>query len=347
VVLVTGCVTPDSPGVQVRMLAADLVFGVPDEKPEAAVPADVALELDTPVQAGGPPAIPPLPEFPDMPQVLAPPAPEGLVPCPPAGPNEFPDIAAARNVDTGVRPAPGVYRWKTAGKRKAPDTLNFEITLKGFFEREIKAVKDTTGTHFSYQTVQTDILTADTVVTTYVVRTDVESVRPAEESGFGDQPLLPEPAPTITLPNPSLGPPDRGITIERIERFDKKGKLKSTFEPVTPLLLLPLPVVAKTQFQSSAVDPTSFQTITWDGTVKPAERVDACGELVEGWLVTGTMQVSDGQNTAVTTREFVFAPQLGGTLVREKIVQESAAINMNLEHTLGQVQPDKPKKKQD
>ena len=337
-VLVAACAQQDPPGVQVQMLAADLVFGVPETKPEAAPPANTALvEVPQPVALQVPAApVPAAPAPPPPPPPAFPDAPVGeQAACPEAGVNEFPDVAIARNVGAQQRPAEGVYAWRLEGKAKAPQTAGIEIPVVAVDDRRIRDVENASNTQFTFTTVQYDMLNEHTVVTDWQVRTDQPAVNqedlPVQPPSVGGSE---QPAP------PSVGAPDRGIAITGITRLNRKGETVAEFAPVTPLLVMPLPAVVGEQFQSSAVDPTTLQSVTFSGTVRPNERVDACGELVEGYLVAGTEQVNNGLGSGVYEREYVFAPQLGGMLVREAIKQDAGAIMLDVEFTLSQVEPD-------
>lgn len=331
-----GCVQPDEPGVQVRALSADLVFGVPEEAPREAAPPNTIV-LTQPTQSVAPPGPPPQapppppPAFsPPPPTFTGPPLAENVT-CPPAPVTEFPDEAAARNVAPDRRPAVGDYRWVREGTRVLPTAPDVEIPVEGFEQRQLRNVTEVSDNEFTFETVQTDLVTSDTVITTWNVRTEGTSV------SRDDVPVQVVPSPEP--PQQSAGEPDRGIAIAKIVRVDGDGN-ESTFAPVTPLLILPLPVRVNEEFTSTAVDPTTFQSMQYEAKVSQATRVDACGELVEGWLVTGTQTIS-GASNARRQYDVILAPQLGGIPIAEHVAQ-SAGIDgsVDVDFRIGQLEPD-------
>src|SRR5262245_4037541 len=105
VALLSGCVHSRGPGVAVRQLSADIVFGVPPEKPDAAPPGVAPpAGLD---EALAPPELPPVTTKtrPTIPKPAAP-------PCPSA--SESAAAAAAATSTVKDPPALGSYRWKAS-----------------------------------------------------------------------------------------------------------------------------------------------------------------------------------------------------------------------------------------
>lgn len=351
--LLGACVEPNAPGVQVMAVSADLVFGVPDQPPPPDTPPANSVVSLPPAQQVGPapgqvpgeqppgqaqPAQPgnelPPPAEPTKPpeKDLGPPLATGPV-CESAPISEFPDEPAARNVAPDRRPAVGTYLWVQAGKRKGADTGNVEIPLDGFSDRQFRDVDKISDTRFSFVMEQTDVLDGAKVETEFTVRTDGASV---SDDG------LPVAPPGGILPDRSVGEPDRGIAITKITRTPRGGE-SSEFTPQTPLLMLPLPVKVGEQFTSTAVDPTSFQSIQYDAKVEKTQRVDACGEMVEGWLVKGT-QTFSGATTSQRQFDVTFAPQLGAIPIAERIEENQAASSVKASFHIGQIKPDPLKK---
>jgi hypothetical protein len=118
---------------------------------------------------------------------------------------------------------------------------------------------------------------------------------------------------------------------------DKKGNTVSSFEPITGLLLLPLPVQQGLQFQSVAIDSKTGEEATFNATVLPRQRVDACGELLEGWEVKGD-QTFSGATTR--TEDLIVAPQLGGIVISDAIAQTNGTDGIDTVSTIGQSKPD-------
>lgn len=325
----SACVEAGPPGLTVKALPANLVFGSPPEPILAAAPANSVAQ---------PIALPPLPpprlSISMPPRFTLPPI-APAADCPVAGINVFPAEVAARNVDADRRPALGIYRWTREGTQSGTHTAGFEIPASGFERREISNLVDLGETQFTYDLSQKDAVTNELVVTTYQVRTAGTSVGP-DTIGLDPVPDAPD-APTV-------GEPDRGISITRIARYDSDGTQIADYNPSVPLLLLPLPVRVDEQFQSASTDPTTLQQITFEGTVQPVTRVDACGEVVEGWPVAGSMTISLSNVTETRDYEVVFIPQMGGIMAYEHVVgtssQGAAAATLDIEFTLGQLEPD-------
>jgi hypothetical protein len=319
---VTSCVQQAKPGVDVKSLQADLVFGVtPLARP--ATPANFQATV-TQLPGLPPPAEPPPLTF-QMPSFGPPLA--AQLPCPPAGLNDFPKEAAATNVAPGRRPLVGLYRWVRKGTRQGADTAGFTIPIAGFEKRLVQHVTVVSDTKLTFETVQSDVVTRDTVTTTWQVVTNGTTTAGQVAPPAG------APAP------PSAGDPERGVTIKKIVRTTPKGAT-TTFAPTVGLLVLPLPVRVGEQFTSTAVDPTTFQTIQFQGTVGAATRLNACGEVVEAWPVSGT-QTFTVSSTESRTYTADIAPQLGGLLVGEKIDQTGTSGTLKVDLTIGQLTPDK------
>jgi hypothetical protein len=322
-------------GVAVKGVDANLVFGT---KPVArtAAPANTltgqGLSADYP---NGGIALPsqsftstkkPLRTAPSLPKT----------PCPDASLNAFPALSAPLDVPTTKRPDVGSYRWKRSGSV----TLNgIKLAVSGFEQHLVRNVKELgastntkavpgsaaeDGVVFSYETVQPDA-NGNVVVTTWQV--DTSASQATVNQG-------------LNTPVVNQGAPERGLVIKRIDVFDTQGNKRSSFAPLTGLLVLPLPVQQGLQFQSVAIDPSSGEEATFNGQVLPRQRVDACGEELEGWQVKGTQTFSNSATTR--TEELVVATQLGGLVISDR-VQQADATGANAIDTLisvGQVKPD-------
>jgi hypothetical protein len=70
------------------------------------------------------------------------------------------------------------------------------------------------------------------------------------------------------------------------------------------------------------------------------ERVDACGDVVDGWAVEATQTFSRGGQTAPPrTYRYIVAPQLGGLIISEQIHTTTAQGTTDVTLSLGQLQP--------
>jgi hypothetical protein len=70
------------------------------------------------------------------------------------------------------------------------------------------------------------------------------------------------------------------------------------------------------------------------------DRVDACGEVVDGWAVESTQTFSGtGQTAPPRKYRYVIAPQLGGIIISEEIHTAGPQGNTDVTLSLGQVKP--------
>lgn len=346
------CVQPDPPSVGIKALAADIVFGAapieeeevqpttfepPETEAESGTTADVVDAL--------PPQIfePPKPKsFPRPPfEVPKPPKPV----CAEARVDEFPDITAPLNIPLDTMPKEGIYRWKKRGSQTTPDGAT--VPIEGFEERAIRNVTaiapdpvTTASTpslpgavpaptnpdrrKFTFEMVQP--FRDGLAVTRYAVDT---AARSAEQNS---------PAGDLRV---STGEPERGVVVDSVTYTDLSGTALpgGRFAPVTGLLLTPLPIRTGETFQSVAVDPTTQQAWRYDAQLVKRDRVDACGEILEGWRTDGTLTVTgvDGGE-----REFsvIVSPQFGGLPILEYSKGTDADGNQfEVTYSIGQLEP--------
>jgi hypothetical protein len=121
------------------------------------------------------------------------------------------------------------------------------------------------------------------------------------------------------------------------------------FDPVTPVELLPLPVTIGGTVTGVGVDPVNLRTMVVQGTVSERMRVDACGEVVDAWLVKGTREFRDLENPSATPGAFDYAiaPHLGGLFVYDHIVENGTTPTnpplpyaFDITASIGQLEPD-------
>ena len=331
--LVAGCAREDPPGVDALVVQTDLAFGIAESETPTP-PPNVLTPLQPtslgPVEVAAPPSLPP-----------SAPAPE----CRTAGLTDFPEEPAARTVPDDRRPAVGAYRWRREGVVRDARFANVPISVEGFEQRLVRDVVEldpdvdaTTGEDhavFEFQTVQQDLVTRNEIVRTWRVRTAAQSVGPTDAIV---QPTVPGLPPSTAR----TGEPDRGLSLVRQVTTDEEGT-ETVFEPSSPLLILPLPVRPGETFSASAVDPTTFQSMSFSNvTVGTAERVDACGDVVEGWPVEGTFQFvgPDGETVTFTYRAVV-VPHAGAVIASETIRQGvEDGPGMDVTWRVGQLEPD-------
>jgi hypothetical protein len=306
-VLGAACVRPDDPKVAVTKVEASLVFGVkPPPQPVApALPEQAPATVEAPAATA-----PPLP-FPDLAfRPLPPASAPARSECPPASPTAVADRPA--DIRIGGEPRVGRYRWKREG------------ALTGFERRIVRNVKPEGDKAYTFETVQPTVGRPTVTVKTFRVKTE---------------PVTQGANPGGLMPPSRVGEPDRGVSLVRAQELDGNGNPVATFEPPSPLLLLPLPVQQGEHYESVAVDPRTGQTMVLDVTVQRRQRIDACGEVVDGWLVDGTLTDTAAGAESMEVA-YIVATQLGGVLVQERFKAGEGDAAVDLTFTLGQVDPD-------
>jgi hypothetical protein len=338
------CVSPNSPGVSIKKVEANIVFGVkepvkgpPNVEPvsEGSAVSDIGLDLSGITF--------PVPRLrPTVPKV----------PCPPAALNTFAESAADQVTHA---PAAGIYRWKKNGVvKESAGSVAFDRPVRGFEQQIIQNVSpvmqdpvpraDTTPTDsakpppdsiFTYEVVEPDLVTSgQTVVSKYQVKTDANQLHyfPPVATPNVSTTTAPTVGPAkITLPQVpqgvGAGDPGRGLALMSVTYKDDKGNTAGTFTPQPGILLFPLEaqIFPGEVFRAGGVDPTSGATMTIDGHVIGRDRVDACGEELEGWLVQETQTISSGAAGTTVTREadYIFSTNLGGIILSEHFVAPS------------------------
>jgi hypothetical protein len=95
------------------------------------------------------------------------------------------------------------------------------------------------------------------------------------------------------------------------------------FSPKPELQLLPFPAVTGTRFNAAGSD--GVTSIQYEGVVAATERVDACGENVDGTTVklenghAVSQRAEEGADLAeVFNATYVIATQYGGVLLRSE-----------------------------
>ena len=315
-----GCARADPSGLHVKGYAADIVFGAPKpNQPSIAGPpagltasqttADVAL-----------PALPPIATATAPPTKFVGPPPAPRKVCPDATPGSAAAEPAAITVPDGARPAAGIYRWKKAGSLTYAIAPDLKLPVGGFEQRRVRNVKEVSTGVFSFETVQPALDGKSTVVTGWQVKPNATAQRSSNLS--------------VTV---TVGDPERGLTLKSVDTIDKDGKSVG-FHPVTGLLVMPLPVVPGEQFSSVAIDPATQETMAYQATVGARDRIDACGQFVEGWQVTG--KLSESSSSTPLDYSLWVAPQYGALPILERRDGSDAAVSYSLTYTLAQLHPD-------
>ena len=361
--LLAGCVQQGPPGVGVQKLAADIVFGVkpatdtppPNLEPGQAGPGDATTYApDAGVSGsvstvdGGPVAL----QRPRSgPRARLTPLQPVKSTCPPAALTAFPAKEAGITVD-GV-PAEGQYRWKRQGTQTVPTLPGVKLPIGGFEQRLVRNVTRVSDTEFTFETVQPELAGGVTTISTFKVKIGAisKTVTPPVSPPDVTHPTSPVPLPVAppvtnpTLPKPpipdsvSAGDPERGISLVKLQRVDAEGNTSEiSFSP--GVLYLPLEIQTGEQFTSVGIDPRTGSVLENKAKVLSRERVDACGDVVDGWAVESTQTFSGTSATAPPrTYRYIIAPQLGGIIISEEIHTAGAQDNTDVTLSLGQLKP--------
>ncbi len=313
----SGCASRPDTTVQVQSVDADIVFGEGTDKRPPAAPAGLGVLEGGFTDTGGELGI----DDKGLLRRLPPPA-GPLSVCPAADRLAFPNEEAGFNV--AAPPQPGIRRYKRNGTIETTTPVAMKLPISGFEKRVVQNVARVDATTFSFEVAQIELGSGDLVTSTYVVRTRATN-----------QPLL----------NTGLrvGVPDRGLALTRVERRDpKSGDLRSTFRPTPPVLLLPLPIAPGESFEGIGTDPTNGAFLQVSGRVIRRTQIDACGDVVAGWIVESTRSfTSPGQAQAAHVHNYVVAPQLGALIIEEHIeISDLTTGTLKATFTLAQLNPD-------
>ncbi len=336
---VTACVSPDDPGVSIEAFEADLVFGFEEPAPVPAPPNFVpAAPPPAPASTGSVPttrpsaSLTPTPTFPpadDKAFLSRIPPTSTRKECPPAAREAFPAEVAGLQVMT--LPKVGLSRWKQSGTQTIPNIG--ELPIQGFENRTVTDVELLRGTpeeplELAYRTTQPEFSDPNVVVESgFRLKTDGTTARNSTAELLIDRSV-------------AAGEPDRGLVLESIDTLDRRtGDVLSSATYNPPVLYLPLQVFPGEEYQSVGIDPRSGATLQHTATVVGRTRVDACGDVLDGWLVEAT-QVFSGPGGAVTREyDYVVATQFGGLLVSERVQSSTPLGAVDVTFDLGQLEP--------
>ena len=252
------------------------------------------------------------------------------------------------------RPAEGLYRWKRKGTQMVANLPGVKLPIDGFEQRLVRNVVKVSDTEYTFETIQPELAGGITTISTFKVKTDAvsRSATPPVAPPDPNHPTLPvtppvppptRPPGTPELPTPpgavTVGDPERGISLLKLQRVDAQGNSSElTFSPA--VLYLPLQVQPGEQFTAVGIDARTGSVLQHQARVLRRERVDACGEIVDGWAVESTQTFSGSTETSPPrTYRYIIAPQLGGIIVSEEIHVTSPQGQTDAVFTLGQLRP--------
>jgi hypothetical protein len=311
--------------VKISPVEANLVFGV--KKPDDATPLasdqnpDIVPDIEAALKL--PPPIAGIDLLPRPKQTD----------CPEAALTAGSDKVADVNI-TGD-PLVGIARWKHSGTFQINGKV---VPFTGFERRVVRNFVRESPTVYTFETLQPIVTKQGTLFldSTFRVRTDGITQAPTS------------PGQGVPTP-PAFHEPDGGLVLTSVKLIDSSGgTIGTAFTPVVGILLLPLPVISGDSWRSVAVDPKSGQTVTHNATVDRRQRIDACGDLVDGWHVTATQVVASGRDAnpqvVLNGYDYIVATQYGGLIVDERLTQPDPAGQtpspFDTDYTLGQLHPD-------
>lgn len=312
--LATACGEAAESGVNVKTIATDLTFGIP-ETPKPAPPANTGGSTSDPLGAvikGG-----------DKPDEIPGP-PVRRDPCPEAPPTVFPPAAPTEITNA---PAEGDYRWVLSGSQTI--TGVGKLRFPPFSQRSVVDVSDSAGSE-RFTVVEPEL----TFGSQYTVRTTYEIRSGGANETVDGQPIQRD-----------------GLYLVRIERIHRNNSDANTeFNPSPAILVLPQPAVLGDLVDSSGVDPVSLEAMRQTGTVTRRIRVDACGEPQDAFYVE-TLQDFVAADGRVTRRKYDYgiATIMGGLPIVEHIespcVDDSEgncseeSVSLLLDARIGQLEP--------
>jgi hypothetical protein len=262
------------------------------------VPSDVILGASpTPSSAPGPLATPGV-TAPPPPSVIALPPPTfafGPEPTPPPLPSE-PTCATADPLQPPAREAPpsvsappqkASYIFRNVGSYSVSGA---DARRGSFPARSVRTVGNIVRSSQANFTFDVSELLGDvTTTTTY----DVVGAS-----------LVPAALPT-------------GIYLKQVKSI--RGTSTSTFSPQPELELASFPLTRGASVSSSGVDPQSATSMQFTSTVKGKARVDACGAVLDAWVLelTNGQLISPTQNLQFSST-YDMGTQYGGLMLRDR-----------------------------
>lgn len=306
--LASACGNGSNPGVTVTNAQSDVVFG---NKPAATAAPQAGGGSFTPSVPGTPvfdsgPDSPPLDfgppdRFPDPD-----PGPVRTTVCP--GPPLFATAPKAATTAVQGQPKEGFHLWQLITSEDLGNNIKKQTAKYTNYEvRNVSEISSTPNPQGSPTTVFTyDIISpigkGSTVTTTIQVKQNAPGTNVS----------------TSNIGNPRrVSEPDAGVAIKEQVEKDASGEVVGSFKPVTPVLILPLPIVGGADFTGTGTDPTTGGNMTVSGEVKGPQRITGCTSYVQGYAVEATVTSSGtrSQKEATVTEVFTIETQSGGLLI--------------------------------
>jgi hypothetical protein len=289
VVILGACGRPDGLEVGLNEVHTNVVFGAAskDAPPPALESTSTVLVSRTPAPSfiAPPPVVSVAPA--PAPQPPKPP----VVACPSADLYQVPSPAGTEIVG---QPVSGVYPFSQAGsfQRKGQQP----VSLPSETERTIRDLATTSDGGYRYQQVVEQFGAKTTTAYQFVKAAKA----PQAISKNGD---------TRT----------DGIYLASVMTQEPDGTIER-FEPASPgLKIFPTPAELGLLWNSVAVDAVHSAAMKLTGSIRERFRIDACGDLVEGWRSEVVIEVTTPDSKYVVSADYIVIPDLGGLIGADKV----------------------------
>lgn len=335
----SGCGLGAGPGLGIEQLQSNVAFGSPTAPGKtASMPGLPGQTIASGAPAQSPTASNPFPAF----QFTAPPSfnfsPPPLIAtaqCPAAPPS----AEAARAVTPTVpsKPATGWYKWQLLTYRRV-GTGSSALAAVHYTTYHLENVSATSTvpnpqdssqptTVWTFQMVEPDG-SGNVWTYTFQVKQNSPGARVAA-GNFGK--------------SQSVTEPDAGLAISSEIERNAKGAVVFSFSPQPAVLLLPLAVTGGQSFQGSGTDPSNGESLIVQGQVQGTKRVDACGQLVDGWNVSGTETSTNPATggSATTDVDYAVATQYGAIVILLSSTPTTGTNPDTATEEMGQLNPSK------
>jgi hypothetical protein len=282
VLLAAACGPHRSPEIGFKEVPSDVILGAhATATPLASMPPAGPVKAPPPVSVI---ALPP-PTFDVRPEPSPPAAPPAVSVCATADPLQAPRREAPPQIS--APPPKAAYVFRDVGTYSESGANARKGTFPTSSLRIVGNVVHTSDSNFSFDV--SELLGTVTTTTTYDV--------------FGTS-LVPAALPA-------------GIYIKQIKSV--QGGSVSTFAPNPELELAAFPLVRGASVTASGVDPRSATSMQFTSTVTGKTRVDACGTLLDSWVLdlTKGKVISATQNLDFSAT-YDMGTQYGGLLLRER-----------------------------
>jgi hypothetical protein len=229
---------------------------------------------------------------------VAPPSAEPSPPaCPKAGPFAVPAKIAGSVVEGA--PAQGAYSYRVEGSVKQDDAAGQALP-----DRQVRMVRNIKRESETRHTFDVSVPQPGA--------TDTTTYRVDQSTG-----------------NSELD----GLFIVSQTRAFADGRPPQQFNPTPPVRIFRTPTESGARFTSSGTDPLVRTNMTIQGVVEKKDTVDACGEVLDAWLVSVSGRILSPERDTAVSATFHIAPQFGALIIAEGVTLKTTAGSTTTTHT--------------